>query len=112
MRAAESLGFRAEVQSESTFDDIRGWLDKGVPVLVNWFSRGRVDYGVSEVPDGHWSVVAGLDDTHIYLQDPEIGSLRTIERDDFYRVWFDFRGDHITTWDDLVIRQCIAVYRP
>lgn len=83
---------------------------KSVPVIVNWFTRGRADYESSEVADGHYSVVVGLDDTHIYIQDPEIGDMRKIERDDFLRVWFDFTGEYIKS-DELIIRQIIAIYR-
>ena len=109
-RAAEQLGFTVEIKSDSTFDDIQRWLDKKVPVIVNWFTRGRIDYDDSEVPDGHLSVVVGLDDKDIYLQDPETGGSRKIARDDFMKVWFDFTGERIATWDEMIIRQLIAVY--
>ena len=110
-RAAEQLGFTVEVKNDSTFDDIQRWLDKKVPVIVNWFTRGRIDYNDSEVPDGHLSVVVGLDDKNIYLQDPETGGLRTIARDDFMKAWFDFTGDYITSWDEMIVRQLIAIYK-
>lgn len=109
-KAAAEYGFKVEIQSNASFDDIQRWLDKKVPVIVNWFTRGRADYGDSEVPDGHYSVVVGLDDKHIYLQDPEIGKVRTLDRDDFMRVWFDFKPAHISSWEDMVIRQLIAVW--
>ena len=109
-RAAESLGFEVEIHNERTIEDIDAWLDKKVPVIVDWFTRGRTDYVASEVPDGHLSVVVGLDAHNIYLQDPEIGELRTMSRDDFMKVWFDFKGSHIATWDDMIIRQLIAIY--
>ena len=109
-KAAESLGFNVEIHNTSTFEDIQKWLDKKVPVIVNWFTRGRIDYDIAEVPDGHLSVVVGLDDENIYLQDPEIGKLRKISRDDFMKVWFDFKGGYINSWDDLIIRQLIAIY--
>ena len=107
---AETLGFVVEIKTDGTINDIQEWLIKKVPVIVNWFSRGRVDYDSSEVPDGHFSVVVGMDDESIYLQDPEIGALRRLGRSDFIRVWFDFRGQYITGWNDLIIRQLIAIY--
>jgi ABC-type bacteriocin/lantibiotic exporter with double-glycine peptidase domain len=110
--AAESYGFEVEIENGASFDSVRKWLDQGVPPIVDWFTRGRSDYGDDAVPDGHYSVVVGLDDTHIYLQDPEIGGLRTLARDDFMRVWFDFTPAFITSWDDMIVRQLIAVYRP
>jgi predicted double-glycine peptidase len=110
-RAAEHLGFKVEIHNECTFVDLQAWLDKKVPVIVNWFSGGRNDYTESAVPDGHFSVMVGLDEEYIYLQDPELGKGRRIARDDFLRVWFDFKSASITSWSDLIIRQLIAVYR-
>lgn len=107
-KVAELLGLNIEVKNEANFSDIDMWLVKGAPVIVNWFTRGRADYSDSDVADGHYSVVAGLDDDNIYLQDPEIGTLRTLKRDDFMRVWFDFSGKYISR-DGLIIRQLIAI---
>lgn len=109
--AAESYGFKVEIQNEASFEDIQFWLDKKVPIIVNWFTRGRADYDDSEVPDGHYSVVVGLDKDSIYLQDPEIGKMRTLARSDFMRVWFDFTGECINSWDEMIIRQLIAIQK-
>ena len=109
-RVAEQLGFKVTIKNNSTFEDIASWLEKKVPVIVNWFTRGRMDYDDSTVPDGHYSVVAGLDDDYIYLQDPEIGTMRKLTREDFMTVWFDFTGKYIQP-DELIIRQLIAIYR-
>jgi len=98
-----------EIQNESSFADIQKWLDKNVPVVVDWFTRGRIDYPDSEIADGHYSVAAGLDEECIYLQDPEIGGMRKIKRNDFMRVWFDFSGKYISP-TELIIRQSIAIY--
>ena len=108
--AAMALGFNVEIKNEGNLKDIEEWLTKGVPVIVDWFTRGRKDYSDSEVADGHYSVVFGLDDTHIYLQDPEIGQERKMSRDDFMKVWFDFSG-HILKPEELIIRQLIAIYK-
>ncbi len=108
--AAEKLGLKAVIKSNSSFKDIEKWLTKETPVIVNWFTRGRTDYGDSSVADGHYSVVMGLDDSFIYLQDPELGAMRKIERNNFMRVWFDFKGDYLKP-NELIIRQIIAVYK-
>ena len=67
---ARKYGFDAEVKNESDFSEIAYWLKKKVPVIVDWFTPGRRDYPNSEMPDGHYSVVVGLDAEKIYLQDP------------------------------------------
>lgn len=109
-RAAEKLGFEVKIQNNSSFEDIEKWLEKGVPVIVDWFTRGRTDYTDAKVPDGHYSVVVGLDEKYIYLQDPEIGEIRKLEKEDFMTVWFDFTGKYIKP-KELIIRQIIAIYR-
>lgn len=106
---AESFGFKVEIKNNSSFEDIRYWLDKKIPLIVDWFTRGRKDYSDSEVADGHYSVVVGLDQEFIYLQDPKIGSLRKIEKSDFYKVWFDFTGEFINDWNEMIIRQIIII---
>ena len=106
--AAESLGFKVEIKENSTFEDIQHWIDKKVPIIVDWFTRGGDNYTDSDIADGHYSVVVGLDKQYIYLQDPEIGRVRKIKKDDFLKVWFDFKGKYIQP-DELVIRQIIVM---
>ena len=108
-KAAERLGFKVVIRNNSSFKDIQKWLDREVPVIVNWFSRGRNDYSESEMADGHYSVAVGLDDKFIYLQDPEIGKLRKIKRGDFMRVWFDFKNEYVKP-KELIVRQIIAIH--
>ncbi len=108
--AAESLGLKVKIKNNSSFKDIEGWLKKDVPVIVDWFTRGRVDYTDSDVADRHYSVVCGLDDRNIYLQDPETGNMRKLDKEDFMKVWFDFTGKYIRS-NELIIRQVIAIYR-
>lgn len=108
--AAEKFGFKVIIKNNSSFSDIEKWLDKKVPVIVNWFTRGRKDYSDSDVADGHYSVVTGIDEQFICLQDPEIGKIRKLEKEDFMTVWFDFTGKHIKP-EGLIIRQIIAIYK-
>jgi predicted double-glycine peptidase len=110
LETAKGFGFETIVKTEGTFEDLAEWIDKKVPVVVDWFTPGRKDYDEGEMPDGHYSLVVGLDDEHVYLQDPEIGGLRTIQRKQFWRVWFDFEQDWITHKDDMVLRWMAAVY--
>ena len=78
---------------------------------MDWFTRGHTDYPLSAVPDGHYSIVIGLDARFIYLQDPEIGKLRKLTRNDFFRVWFDYSGEFLASPRQMIIRQLIAVSR-
>lgn len=110
LETAKRFGLESIVKTEATFEDIQPWLKKEIPVVVDWFTPGRKDSDDGEMPDGHYSIVVGLDAQNIYLQDPELGDMRTITRAQFWRVWFDFTINSIEHKDNLVIRWMAAVY--
>src|SRR3989344_5119917 len=79
-KAAENLGLKVEIKNNASFLNIEKWLDRQVPVIVNWFTRGRYDYPEDDVADGHYSVVVGLDDQ--FIRDLDVELLK----DDGYKV--------------------------
>jgi ABC-type bacteriocin/lantibiotic exporter with double-glycine peptidase domain len=107
--AARRVGFSARTSNFSNFDEIERLLSNGTPIIVNWFSPGRIDRSSSEMADGHYSVVSGISPSSITIEDPELGKRRRIKRSDFLRVWFDFKGENITRWNDLIVRQIIVI---
>jgi len=111
VKALKKFGLKAKVKDYATFADIEGYLKKDIPVVVDWFTKGRSDDPEHFTADGHYSIAVGLDKTHIYLQDPEIGRMRKLKRQDFLKVWFDYLGDYLKSPKQLVIREMIAVYR-
>jgi len=56
-------------------------------------------------------VVVALDKRFIYLQDPELGRVRKLDRKVFLRVWFDFPGNVLRSRKDLIIRRMLVVHR-
>jgi ABC-type bacteriocin/lantibiotic exporter with double-glycine peptidase domain len=110
-KAVENFGFKVKIQDNSSFGDIASWLKKGVPVIVDWFTRGRNDYDDFDVAGGHYSVAIGLDQKYIYVSDPEIGRIRKIERKDFMSVWFDFPKDYPKKQKDFILRRMIVIYK-
>lgn len=99
IKAAEKLGFKAHIEDNSNINRIKYFLDNKIPVIVDWFSHD----------EGHYSVSIGLDDKNIYLQDPELGAIRTLDRQTFFRVWFDFPKSHIRTPKDIILRRIIII---
>jgi len=100
INAAKELGLNAFYKDFSEIKDLKEHVvGKKIPVIVDWFS----------LDDGHYSVVVDMDDKNIYIQDPELGSLRTMELDTFKRVWFDFDGDYLKSKDDIIIRRMIVI---
>lgn len=106
----ESYGFSVTIKNKATLDDIRQCIAKKIPPLVDWFSGG-IDPSLSDVPNGHSSVVVGIDDAKIYLLDPENGKIRDILHNDFMRVWYDWVGSPTITPDNLRIRQLIIAHK-
>lgn len=108
--AIESYGFNCNIYNNSTLEDLEYWINNGMPVIVDWFSGG---IAVHEAANGHSSIVVGIDEKYVYLNDPQKDAYKIVKmaRHDFMRVWFDWRYDpYITTWKNMVIRQAMIVY--
>ena len=74
---------------------------------MDWFTGG-VNPTRADMPNGHSSVVVGIDEKQVNLLDPEDGGLRNINRKDFLRVWFDWTGSPTVTPETLQIRRMIV----
>lgn len=111
-KAAATLGFKTSMYDHANWGDIEYWLQRDIPIIVDWMTSGYAP-GTSDTPIGHSSVVIGLDSVFIHLLDPEFGWIRTIKREEFFRVWFDWCVDKpfITCWEDMIIRELLAIYK-
>jgi ABC-type bacteriocin/lantibiotic exporter with double-glycine peptidase domain len=92
VRGAQQLGFAARIIDNANLRTIQRWLERDVPVIVDWMSAIARRPGSAMMPCGHYAVACGLDREHIFLQDPAIGRRRRIARRDFQDLWFDFVG--------------------
>ena len=99
--AANKLGFKAEIKDNCSFEDIKKYLSRKIPVIVDWFLND----------EGHYSIIVGIDQENIYLQDPNLGHLRAMKLETFYRVWFDFPKNFLRDKDDLILRRIIVIER-
>jgi ABC-type bacteriocin/lantibiotic exporter with double-glycine peptidase domain len=107
-KAFESYGVSIEIVNNSTLEDIEYWMKWKVPIIVDWFSGG-VDANYEDVPNGHSGIVVDIDREKIYILDPEFALVRCIPRNDFERVWFDWREKLISPdSSNLVIRQILV----
>mgnify|MGYP001240424611 CR=1 FL=1 len=98
-KAARHFGFKAVAKEKSSLGDVRGYIKRGIPVIVDWFSED----------DGHYSVVADMDGKSIVLMDPELAGERTMSQEKFLRVWFDFPSKSLKTKKDVILRLMLAV---
>src|SRR4029077_9011972 len=77
VRAIAERGWRA-LRITGSVDALRARVDDGQPVIVLVADR-RDTY--------HYLVVTGATDDHIVVHDPSWGPSRSIERDEFVRLW-------------------------
>ena len=99
IRAAKHFGFQVFSKDRSTLSDLRYFIKRKIPVIVNWFLDD----------EGHYSVVVDIDRKKVVLMDPHLGGLRTMPIEKFLRVWFDFRGKFIRKPEDLILRLILVI---
>jgi len=98
--AAKKFGFDALIKNNSNIQELKKYVDLGIPVIIDWFC--------GDIPDGHSSVVVKVDDKNVYILDPWLEDMRIIKINDFVRCWFDFREVPITP-ENLYVSQIIVV---
>lgn len=105
IRAAKRLGFNVFMKKNSSLADLRQFIKRKIPVIVDWFLED----------DGHYSVVVDIDKKNITLMDPTLRKIliyvrrRKMPLDYFFRVWFDFPGNYIKNPRDLVLRLMLVI---
>lgn len=100
IKAAKHFGFKVFSKELSSFNDLRYFLKRKIPVIVDWFSED----------EGHYSVVVDIDKKNIVLMDPSLkGGKRKFSTEKFLRVWFDFPGKYIKKPKNLILRLMLVV---
>lgn len=111
--ALERLNFKTQTGSwqsvEESWKSLNYWInEKGVPVIVSWFSFFGGSWG------GHYSVAYRLDRDSIWLANPEFDT--EAERNqklgwhNFAAVWFDFDGEFMAKPEGVTARWWLAGY--
>lgn len=81
LEAAGLVGFKGFYHDDADLDDLRYFVDLGIPVIVDWWSTDS----------GHYSVVVGVDDDYVYMVDPNKDKhYSRIPLEKFKQNWFDF----------------------
>jgi ABC-type bacteriocin/lantibiotic exporter with double-glycine peptidase domain len=101
LSTAKSLGFNKNVFKQlSTIKEIKKYIKKNIPVIVNWFSKEE---------GGHFSVVVGFEKDKILLADPHFGAIKKHNLEEFEDRWFDFVGP--PSKDNLIAREIVTWYK-
>jgi predicted double-glycine peptidase len=76
LRVAREFGLKADHHFNMTFDDLTGYLNRNVPVIVliqAWIDDDEGYINWNDIwEDGHYVVAIGYDNMYIYIEDPSI----------------------------------------
>lgn len=81
VQALRRLGFSVEARSRLSWNDMRAFSRKRLPVVIAWMLHGYI---------GHFSIAVDAGERHLVLADPDSGKLRKLHKDVFMRLWFDY----------------------
>ncbi len=98
-KAARRFGFQVFLKKNSSLGNIKYFVRRKIPVIVDWFCED----------EGHYSVVVDIDERNIILMDPSLKGKRKMSTEKFLRLWFDFPGKLIEKPKDLVLRLMMVV---
>lgn len=88
---ARSLGFRVDVQTSMTLQDLKRQIDgrKPVIVLIQAWPDSPVDWSM-DWKDGHYAIALGYDADNVYFMDPStLGHYTFIPIPEFLERWHD-----------------------
>lgn len=107
VKAAKFKGFDTFLKTHSTINDLRYFIRRKMPVIVDWFC----------VDCGHYSVVADVTEKHVILVDPSPRKFlffrfhkRKIPIKNFRTSWFDFPGEALENPNDMIIRLMLVIF--
>ncbi|MGE0792565.1 MAG: C39 family peptidase [Candidatus Woesearchaeota archaeon] len=98
VKACEKFGLKGYVKNNSSINEVKNLVKKGIPVIVDWFSPEE---------GGHYSVVVGFEKNKIILAEPHFGELKEYAITWFEERWFDMpfkKGGPI-------LKEVIVIYR-
>jgi len=88
---AVSKGYRVEVRTGMSLDELRHYIDEGKPVvvLIQAWAESPVDYS-RDWEDGHYAVAIGYDRENIYFMDPStLANYAYLPNREFLDRWHD-----------------------
>jgi len=88
---ARSKGYLVDIRTGMTLNDIRNFIDNGIPVivLIQAWAESLVDYS-QDWEDGHYAVAIGYDRDTVYFMDPStMGNYTYLPNQEFLDRWHD-----------------------
>lgn len=96
VQGLRELGLEAELVEGMTLDELRGHMDRGDVVIVDFQAWGEPlgkDYS-KEWEDGHYGVAVGYSKKHLFIEDPSLlGTVGYLTFEDFESRWHDYENE-------------------
>ncbi|MCX6245899.1 MAG: C39 family peptidase [Bacteroidetes bacterium] len=95
-------GFTTRLKQKMTLDELRSYIDRGIPVITliqAWGSKTDLKNGYKDCwNDGHFVVVIGYNDKFILFSDPSLYNTGYIPVSEFMSRWHDLDQSTIKTY--------------
>ena len=105
MACAQYYGVRATLVTPCTIGAVKKWTDAGSPVLIGWNPEGR--------QWSHASLIFDVTENEVHIADPNIPdpdeTVRVIPFDEFYKKWFESRGDFLVRRTAMALEREVTV---
>ena len=92
VRVAKAHGLEAEIKTDMTIDDLSYYVNnQRIPIIIAYQAWSDSDLSWEVLwEDGHYSIVIGVDEFNVYLEDPSLaGAIGYIPIDEFMERWHD-----------------------
>lgn len=98
--ASSYFGFDSFYKENSSIKDIKKYVSKGIPIIIDWFSP---------TGGGHYSIIVNVNYKELTYMDPEFGEFKKMRIDDFVSKWFDYNGNAPLSKEDFILKGMIAI---
>ncbi len=99
----KKLGYRINNKINSTLKEVKNLIRNKIPVIIYWEPvKGY----------GHYSVLAGVDSSNVFIANPRKSKITKMSIDEFIEKWHDEFGKKGDQHEIIVIKKPNKTYRP
>lgn len=101
VEGVKKIGLEAFYKKNSSIEEVKKYVDVGIPVIVEWFSPED---------NGHYTPVVGFENDEILLADSLLGGIRRLSNEQFTFRWFELDKYPPEKAENFSLREIIVIY--
>lgn len=101
VEGVKKIGLNAFYKKNSSIDEVKKYVECGIPVIVEWFSPED---------NGHYTPVVGFEGDEILLADSLLGDIRKLNIEKFVFRWFELDKYPPEKPENFSLREIIVIY--